>query len=103
MAFFIKLCDVEIPVDVSDFITPDWRPVLNFHATWIKKVDWKKWGEPWPFQPYMLDFAKSLERLGRGDLRGTLRERTADEWIQRCLQHFGLSFLEYYAKLAVAP
>jgi len=97
---FLKVCDVEIPVDVDNFITPDWKDVLDFHAKWVKLVDWTKYGEPWPFQPYMLEFAKQLERAGKEECLGKLRVRTADQWVERCFQHYGLGFLEYYSKLA---
>lgn len=103
MPDFIKICGVEIPVDYADFSTPRWPAVLDFHAAWLKKVDWSRHGDPWPFQPYMLEYAKELEKRGYWEETGGKRYQTADEIIQRCFRHFGLGFLEHYAKLETVP
>jgi hypothetical protein len=102
VATFIKMLGVEIPVDVEGFMTPQWKDVLDFHPTWKKAVDWSAYGEPWPFQPYMLEYAKALEKLGATGTVLHLRARKADEWMQRCLEHYGLPFISHYASKAVS-
>ena len=97
MPTFIKICEIEIPFDAENFMTPDWKPVLDYHAQWVQLVDWRRLGmDPWPYQPFMLEYAKQLERLGERDL---VRRRTADQWMTRCMEHYGLSFLSHYAQL----
>jgi hypothetical protein len=81
---------IEIPVpknrELSDFLTPDWTEVVEFYPEFCKQVLAKEdvREEPWDPQPYLLMFAKYLERL-------KVREgRDADAWMQRILEHFGL-------------
>lgn len=102
-SIFIKLCGIEIPVDTSRFITPDWKEVLDFHAAWVQQVDWTKHGDPWPFQPYMLEYAKELAKCGFSEEMGDRTYKTADDIVTRCLQHYGLEFLEHYSRLNTVP
>jgi hypothetical protein len=87
----IELQDIEIPVSVEDFITPDWKTVLDFHTDWKAKII-KQGGEPWAFQPYFLAFLKKLVATGH-------RSRTEQQWTNRIFDHFGgLDFFETYQK-----
>ena len=84
---------VEMPLlfahNLADFVTPDWVTVIEFYPEFCKRVVARgnSLEEPWDPQPYMLMFAKELER-------GKAREgRTADDWMQRLMEHFGLGWM----------
>ena len=83
------MLEVEIPVDVESFITPDFQTVL--HKDW-KAAVLERGEEPWQMQPYLLQFLKELARAG-------IRDRTEQDWMTRIVQHFGLSFLERYQQI----
>jgi hypothetical protein len=72
--------------DPTEFITPDWRQVVEFYPEFLRVVmareDIRE--EPWDPQPYLLTFAKYLER------RKAREGRTADDWMKRLVEHFGL-------------
>lgn len=91
----VKVLDVEIPVDAGDFITPDWTRVLEFYSIWVGQVDWSRYGEVWPIQPYMLQFSKELEKI-KARIEDDGHVRTADQWMQRFFEHFGLSGFERF-------
>jgi len=84
---------VRIPVpesgELRDFITPDWRAVVEFYPDYCRRVlareDARE--EPWDPQPYMLMWAKHLER------RKAREGRTADDWMRRMAEHFGLAWM----------
>lgn len=87
----VKLKNVEIPVDVTHFITPDWHRVLYFYPRWRRLVR-QDGGTPGPIQEYLLLYAEELERLG---CEGSLAEKlSSDEWISVYIRHYGLSHLE---------
>lgn len=87
----IELQGIEIPVDIENFITPDWQTVLDFHVAWKAKLI-EQGCEPWPFQPYFLAYLKKLAVAGP-------RGRTEQQWTNRIFEHFdGLAFFEEYQK-----
>ena len=87
---YIRIQNVAVGVDVTNFMTPDWDRVLRLYPRWRDQVK-KNGDDPWDIQPYMLVFAKELERCGREGL--VSRHQTQDEWMQRYMQHFGLGHL----------
>ena len=77
--------------DVKNFMTPAWDGVLEFYPKWVEAM--KESGQqPWPIQPYMLGIAKELEKAGARE------GRTADQWMNRFFEHFGVWYLEKYVK-----
>lgn len=90
----IVIQGVAIPVprsgELTDFITPDWYEVVQFYPEFCRRVLAKEdvREEPWDPQPYLLQFAKYLER------RKAREGRTADDWMRRLMQHWGLGWLE---------
>ena len=88
----ITLQDVVFPMrfarDPTEFITPDWTQVVEFYPEFCRQVVARTTlEEPWDPQPYMLMFAKELER-------GKAREgRDADDWMKRMMEHFGLGWM----------
>ena len=86
----IELQGIEIPIEVEDFITPDWKRVMDFHAEWKEKVIEINGGEAWAMQPYYLGFLKKLVATGH-------RGRSEQDWTNRINEHFGiLGFFETY-------
>ena len=77
------------PEDLDGFITPNWKQVLDFYPKWVRRVE-KKGDIPWKVQAYMLGFADELEKRG-------IRNRTSNDWMVRCFQHFGLNWIGDYA------
>lgn len=73
---------VEIPVEVKNFITPDWYHVFKFYPEWKKQS-----GSSWPVQSYFTQYVKLLAETGH-------RSRTEQEWVNRIFEHFGFAWLE---------
>lgn len=88
----ITIQGIEFPMrfahDPTEFITPDWREVVAFYPEFCKQVLAKEdvREEPWDAQPYLLTFAKYLER------RNAREGRTADDWMKRIVEHFGMGW-----------
>jgi hypothetical protein len=83
----ISMLGIEIPLEVEDFITPDWHRVMDFHVKW-KALVIEAGDEPWAFQPYFLHYLKLLVKTGH-------RGRSEERWMERINNHFGaLSFFE---------
>lgn len=82
----ISIQGVEIPVEVEDFITPDWKRVMDFYAEWREELG----PDAWPMQPYFLAYLKLLVKTGH-------RGRSEQDWMTRLHEHFGVAhFFEQY-------
>jgi hypothetical protein len=99
MSELLKVSGIEIRINrwwmgserPQDFCTPDWTKVLDYYPIWVERM--KADGqEPWALQPYMLGFAKALEKSK------ARKGRTADDWMRRYFEHFGAFHLEHYVK-----
>lgn len=85
----IVVQDIELLMDPTQFTSPDWVTVVGFYPEYCKRVLANEYErqEPYDPQPYLLTVAKELERL-------KVREgRTADDWMQRLMEHFGLGWM----------
>lgn len=73
------------------WITPFWYDVMEFYATYRSLAE-EKGIEPYKPQPYMLTIAKEVCRVGARP------EYTEEKLVERCIEHFGLLFLEKYMR-----
>lgn len=88
----IVIQGIEFPMgfsrDPTEFITPDWKEVIQFYPRFCfeirNKPDVNE--EPPDPQPFLLEFATALER------RKAREGRTADMWIARIPEHFGMGW-----------
>lgn len=71
---------VKLPVEANDFVTPSWHTLFEFYPKYRRKAGKKALS----IQEYILVIAKLLE----GE-----RGRTADRWIERMTEHFGIDYL----------
>jgi hypothetical protein len=77
---------IPLPGPADCFITPWWHEVMDFYPSYCEAV-FERGDTPWPIQPYITQVLKGLERL-------KIRGRTAQDWMSRLMQHYGLSWLE---------
>lgn len=91
---------VELPFDLENFITPDWDAVLKHYTRYARAVQ-ALGEEPQAIQPYMLEFAKAIEKSGYNETRQD-DTRTADDLIRRYFQHYGLSHFQVMVEAAIS-
>ena len=80
---------VDIPLNPVDYITPDLQKALDFYPEYVVKLSLRNEIVN-SFQGYLLNICYSLEKANARP------NRTRDEYLQRFLQHFGLSTFESY-------
>ncbi len=75
---YVKVANIEVPVDAERFCSPDMREVLEFYPKW------KRLGGGWSIQGYFTEFCKHLEKWE------TDNGREYKDRGQRAIQHFGV-------------
>jgi len=76
-----EIQNVEIPLDLKEFITPDWQVLVDFYPEFCRQVVGN--GEvPMDPQPWILMICRALEKRG-------VRGRKVGQWVARIIEHFG--------------
>lgn len=72
---------IEVMPLSEDFCTPDWQAIIDQYPVWARKARDANL-ECFDPQPYVLEAAKVIAKVSS--------RRTADEWVKRIIEHFGL-------------
>ena len=81
--------NIELPVAIEDFITPDLEQGCDFYPQYLVKSCLRGQGFR-SFQGYLLEMCYQLEKA-------EAREgRDRDQYFQRFLEHFGIGKLKEY-------
>ena len=76
-----EIQNVEIPLDLKEFITPDWQALVDYYPEFCRQVVGN--GEmPMDPQPWILMVCRELEKHG-------VRGRNVGQWVGRIIEHFG--------------
>lgn len=91
MSTSILVDDIELPVAIKDFITPDLAKACDFYPTFVVKSALRDRGFR-TFQSYLLEVCYQLEK------HQAREGRSRSQYFTRFLEHFGIATFESYCR-----